>query len=72
MTARCADARAHFVGASGGVPYIVVFLNKVDMVDDPELIELVSWSFGSCLASMAFRRRCADCSGLRLEGPGDR
>jgi elongation factor Tu len=24
-----------------GVPYIVVFLNKVDMVDDPELIELV-------------------------------
>ncbi|MFH0823660.1 MAG: GTP-binding protein, partial [Pseudomonadota bacterium] len=23
-----------------GVPYIVVFLNKVDMVDDPELIEL--------------------------------
>ncbi len=24
-----------------GVPYIVVFLNKVDLVDDPELIELV-------------------------------
>jgi elongation factor Tu len=24
-----------------GVPYILVFLNKVDMVDDPELIELV-------------------------------
>ncbi len=24
-----------------GVPYIVVFLNKVDMVDDPELIDLV-------------------------------
>ncbi len=24
-----------------GVPYVVVFLNKVDMVDDPELIELV-------------------------------
>lgn len=24
-----------------GVPYIIVFLNKVDMVDDPELIELV-------------------------------
>src|SRR6202034_661986 len=23
-----------------GVPYIVVFLNKVDMVDDPELLEL--------------------------------
>ena len=24
-----------------GVPYIVVFLNKSDMVDDPELLELV-------------------------------
>jgi elongation factor Tu len=24
-----------------GVPYIVVFLNKVDMVDDPELVDLV-------------------------------
>ena len=24
-----------------GVPYVVVFLNKVDMVDDPELLELV-------------------------------
>ena len=24
-----------------GVPALVVFLNKVDMVDDPELLELV-------------------------------
>ncbi|WP_438313964.1 elongation factor Tu [Candidatus Caldatribacterium sp. SIUC1] len=24
-----------------GVPYIIVFMNKVDMVDDPELLELV-------------------------------
>ena len=24
-----------------GVPYVVVFLNKADMVDDPELLELV-------------------------------
>ncbi len=24
-----------------GVPALVVFLNKVDMVDDPELVELV-------------------------------
>src|SRR5512136_2879834 len=24
-----------------GVPYIVVYMNKVDMVDDPELLELV-------------------------------
>ena len=27
-----------------GVPYIVVFLNKADMVDDAELLELVKWS----------------------------
>ena len=24
-----------------GVPYIIVFMNKVDQVDDPELLELV-------------------------------
>lgn len=35
------QAGAPSPGAPGGVPYIVVFLNKVDMVDDPELIELV-------------------------------
>ena len=28
-----------------GVPYIVVFLNKCDMVDDEELIELVAVSY---------------------------
>jgi elongation factor Tu len=34
--------RGHVVLARQvGVPYIVVFLNKVDMVDDPELLELV-------------------------------
>ena len=26
-----------------GVPYIVVFMNKCDMVDDEELLELVRW-----------------------------
>jgi len=31
-----------------GVPYIVVFLNKVDMVDDPECWTWWSWRFGSC------------------------
>ena len=24
---------------------VVVFMNKVDQVDDPELLELVKWSF---------------------------
>lgn len=32
-----------------GVPALVVFLNKVDMVDDPELIELVEMESESYL-----------------------
>ena len=36
------QTREHIVLARQvGVPYIVVFLNKVDQVDDPELLELV-------------------------------
>jgi len=36
------QTREHIILARQvGVPYIVVFLNKVDMVDDPELLELV-------------------------------
>ncbi|AFM27836.1 elongation factor Tu [Desulfomonile tiedjei] len=37
-----------------GVPYIVVFLNKVDMVDDPELIELVELELRELLTSYEF------------------
>jgi len=37
-----------------GVPYIVVFLNKVDMVDDPELIELVELELRELLAKYDF------------------
>ncbi len=37
-----------------GVPYIVVFLNKVDMVDDPELIELVELELRELLSSYDF------------------
>ncbi len=40
-----------------GVPYIVVFLNKVDMVDDPELIELVELELRELLSSIRFPRR---------------
>ena len=32
-----------------GVPALVVFLNKVDMVDDPELIELVEMESKYCV-----------------------
>lgn len=37
-----------------GVPYIVVFLNKTDMVDDPELIELVEMEVRELLSSYEF------------------
>jgi elongation factor Tu len=37
-----------------GVPYIVVFLNKIDMVDDPELIELVELELRELLSSYDF------------------
>ncbi len=37
-----------------GVPYIVVFLNKADQVDDPELIELVEMEVRDLLSSYDF------------------
>ncbi len=37
-----------------GVPYIIVYLNKVDMVDDPELIELVELELRELLTSYEF------------------
>jgi len=37
-----------------GVPYIVVFLNKVDMVDDAELIELVELELRELLSKYGF------------------
>jgi len=37
-----------------GVPYIVVFLNKADMVDDPELLELVEMEVRELLNQYGF------------------
>ncbi len=37
-----------------GVPYIVVFLNKADMVDDPELLELVEMEVRDLLSEYDF------------------
>ncbi len=37
-----------------GVPYIVVFLNKCDMVDDPELLDLVEMEVRDLLSSYQF------------------
>ena len=37
-----------------GVPYIIVFMNKVDQVDDPELLELVEMEIRELLSSYDF------------------
>src|SRR4026209_2997276 len=37
-----------------GVPYIVVFLNKCDMVDDPEILDLVELEVRELLSSYEF------------------
>jgi len=37
-----------------GVPFLVVFLNKVDAVDDPELLELVEMEVRELLSSYGF------------------
>lgn len=39
-----------------GVPSIIVFLNKVDLVDDPELLELVEEEVRDALAGYGFSR----------------
>ncbi|MBD3162710.1 MAG: elongation factor Tu [Candidatus Latescibacteria bacterium] len=37
-----------------GVPYIIVFLNKVDAVDDPEIVEYVEWEIRDLLKQYEF------------------
>jgi len=49
------QTREHIVLARQvGVPYIVVFLNKVDQVDDPELLELVEMEVRELLSTYEF------------------
>ena len=50
-----AQTREHILLARQvGVPYIVVFLNKCDMVDDEELLELVEMEVSELLSSYGF------------------
>ena len=54
-TARCPQTREHILLARQvGVPALVVFLNKVDMVDDPELLELVELEVRELLSKYEF------------------
>ena len=56
-----------------GVPAIVVFLNKVDLVDDPELLDLVEMEIRDLLTKYEFPgRQDADHSRQRQGGAGGR
>jgi len=49
------QTREHIVLARQvGVPYIVVYMNKADMVDDPELLELVELEMRELLSAYEF------------------
>ena len=49
------QTREHILLARNvGVPYIVVYMNKVDQVDDPELIELVEMEIRELLSKYNF------------------
>ena len=49
------QTREHILLArQGGVPAIVVYLNKMDMVDDPELVDLVEMEVRELLSSYQF------------------
>jgi elongation factor Tu len=58
-----------------GVPYIVVFLNKVDLVDDPELLDLVEMEVRDLLKKYGFPGDTTPIirgqSKLALENPRD-
>ena len=55
------------------VPYIVVYLNKADMVDDPELLELVeTWKSGNCSPLRFPRGRYTHHHRVSLKGHGMR
>jgi elongation factor Tu len=50
-----AQTREHILLARQvGVPYIVVYMNKCDMVDDPEMIELVETEIRDLLSKNEF------------------
>ena len=50
-----------------GVPAIIVFLNKTDQVDDPELLELVEMEVRETLAEYEFDDECPIIKGSALK-----
>ncbi len=51
-----------------GVPKIIVFLNKVDMVDDPDMLDLVEEEIREILARQGFDKDCPVIRGSGLKG----
>ena len=68
------QTREHILlGRQVGVPYIIVFLNKCDMVDDEELLELVEMEVRELLSQYDFPgRRHSDRSWFCSESAGRR
>jgi len=64
-TADAADARAPSCSPARSVPYIVVFLNKADMVDDEELLELVEVEVRELLSEYDFPETTSPSSPAR-------
>ncbi|MFQ9865721.1 MAG: GTP-binding protein [Bilophila wadsworthia] len=54
-----------------GVPHLVVFMNKCDLVDDPELLELVEMEIRELLSSYGYPSDVG-CPQFRSEGSGIR
>ena len=65
-----AQTREHILLARQvGVPYIVVFLNKCDMVDDEELIDLVEMETRELLSEYEFPATTCPSSAAPLSAP---
>ncbi len=63
-----AQTREHILLARQvGVPKIVVFLNKCDMVDDPELVDLVEMETRELLGEYGFDTECPIIRGSALK-----
>ena len=67
------QTREHILlGRQVGVPYIIVFLNKCDMVDDEELLELVEMEVRELLSEYDFPGDDLPVSWFRSESAGRR
>ena len=69
-----AQTREHVLLARQvGVPYLLVALNKSDMVDDEELLDLVEMEVRELLSLAGLRwRRSSGCPRFRPQGSGRR